>query len=58
MKSNRTGEFYQAEELRRELVPPDWTPPHVDSRGKPVKYPVKITNEIFRIRIADGTEWI
>ena len=59
VKSPRTNEFYQAEELiRRELVPPDWQPPHTDSRGKPLKYPIKNTNEIFRIRIADGTEWI
>jgi hypothetical protein len=61
IKWNQKGleSFYQADELiKRELVPPDWTPPHVDSRGKPLKYPVKHTNEIFRIRIADGSEWL
>jgi hypothetical protein len=57
VKSPKTSDFYQAEELiRRDLVPPDWKPPHVDSRGKPLKYPIKNTNEIFRIRIADGSE--
>jgi hypothetical protein len=59
VKSPKTSDFYQAEELiRRDLVPPDWKPPHVDSRGKPLKYPIKNTNEIFRIRIADGSEWL
>ena len=42
VKSPRTNEFYQAEELiRRELVPPDWQPPHTDSRGKPTQVSAK-----------------
>jgi hypothetical protein len=40
--------------IKRDLVPPDWKPPHVD--GKPVKYPLKQTNSIIRIRTADGFE--
>jgi hypothetical protein len=36
----------------------DWKPPHVDSEGKPVKYPIKYVNEIIRKRLVDGTEWI
>jgi hypothetical protein len=59
VKSKRTGDFYQADELvRRELVPGDWRPPHVDSQGKPLTYPVKNTNTIIRIRASDNTEWI
>ena len=59
MKSKRTGEYNQAEDLiKRELVPVDWKPPHVDSEGKPVKYPIKYVNEIIRKRLVDGTEWI
>lgn len=31
VKSKRTGEFNQADELiKRDMVPPDWKPPHVD----------------------------
>jgi hypothetical protein len=59
VKSKRTGEFYRAEELmRREWVPPNWQPPHQDTKGKPVKYPLKQVNEIYRKRLADGSEWI
>jgi hypothetical protein len=59
VKSKRTGDYYQAEDLiKRELVPPEWTPPHVDAKGKPIKYPIKHVNEIFRKRIADGSEWV
>jgi hypothetical protein len=59
VKSPRTGEFYQADDLiKRELVPGDWKPPHVDSEGNPVKYPIKHTNNIIRRRLADGSEWI
>ena len=59
VKSKRTGDFYQADDLiKRELVPPEWTPPHVDSKGKPLKYPIKSISEIYRIRIADGSEWL
>ena len=57
--SKRTSEFYQAKDLiKRELVPSDWTPPHVDAKGKPLKYPLKHVNEIFRKRLADGSEWL
>jgi hypothetical protein len=59
VKSKRTGDYYQAEDLiKRDLVPPEWTPPHVDAKGKPIKYPIKHVNEIFRKRIADGSEWL
>lgn len=60
-KWNQKGleSFYQVEELiKRELVPPDWTPPHVDSKGRPVKYPIKHVSEIIRKRLVDGSEWI
>ena len=31
VKSKRTGEFYQAEDLiKREFVPPDWESPYTD----------------------------
>lgn len=57
--SKRTSEFYQAKDLiKRELVPSDWTPPHVDAKGKPLKYPLKHVNEIFGKRLADGSEWL
>jgi hypothetical protein len=44
--------------MRRELVSKGWEPPHVDSRGKPLRYPIKNTNQIYRIRKGDGTEWL
>jgi hypothetical protein len=44
--------------INRELVPSDWQPPHVDKRGRPLKYPVKYVNSIIRIRTPDGNEWI
>ena len=35
LKSPRTGQYYQAEDLvKRELVPEDWKPPRTDSKGK------------------------
>jgi hypothetical protein len=59
VKSPKTGEYYQAEDLiKRELVPEGWQPPRVDSKGKPAKYPIKSVNEIIRKRLVDGTEWI
>jgi hypothetical protein len=58
VKSKRTGEYYQAEDLLRREVPENWTPPDVDKNGKPVKYPIKHVNEIIRKRLADGTEWV
>jgi len=59
VKSKRTGEFYQVDELiRREWVPADWKPPHQDAKGELVKYPLKHVNEIIRKRLADGTEWL
>jgi hypothetical protein len=58
VKSKRTGDFYQAEELiRRELVPNDWRPPHVDANSKPKTYPLKQTTALIRVRANDG-EWI
>jgi hypothetical protein len=58
VKSKRTGDFYQAEELiRRELVPNDWRPPHVDANDKPKTYPLKQTTAIIRVRANDG-EWV
>jgi hypothetical protein len=58
-KSPRTSEFYQADDLiKRELVPASWKPPRTDSKGKPVKYPIKEVSEIIRKRLPDGTEWI
>ena len=59
VKSKRTGEYYQAEDLiKRDMVDDKWEPPHVDAKGKPVKYPLKHTSEIIRKRIADGSEWL
>ena len=59
VRSKRTGEFYQADTLiKAELVPPDWLPPHLDSRGKPVKYPLKHVNSIIRLRAIDGNEYL
>ena len=30
-----TGEYYQADErVRRELVPPEWIPPHTSGAGE------------------------
>ena len=62
-KSKRTGEFFQAEDLkRREMVPADWEAPHVDeratskSKGRPLKYPLKYVNSIIRFRTAEGGE--
>jgi hypothetical protein len=55
VKSARTNEFYQADELlRREMVPSDWKSPHVDKEGKSLTYPVKHTTEIFRIKTSNG----
>ena len=52
VKSKRTGEYNQAEDLiKRELVPIDWKPPNTDSKGKPVKYPIKHVSEIIRKRL-------
>jgi hypothetical protein len=59
VKSPRTGEYYQAQDLiNRDLVAPDWKALRVDSKGKPVKYPIKEVNEIIRKRLVDGTEWL
>jgi hypothetical protein len=59
--SKRNGQFWQAEDLiKREMVPPDWQSPYTDMNDKPikVKYPVKCTKVIYRIRLKDNTEWI
>jgi hypothetical protein len=59
VKSKRTGEYNQASDLiAKEAVPQDWKPPHVDKEGKPLKYPLKSVNEIYRIRLVDGSEWL
>jgi hypothetical protein len=59
VKSKRTGDFYQADELiRRELVPNDWKAPHVDANDQPKTYPLKQTTAIIRVRANDGGEWI
>ena len=40
VKSKRTGEYYQADDLiKRELVPSDWESPYTDGKGKSVKFP-------------------
>jgi|GEM_PF-697304 hypothetical protein len=58
VKSKRTGSFYQAEDLiKRELVPEDWQP-RTKVNGTPVQYPLKTVNEIYRIRLVDGSEWL
>ena len=58
VKSPRTGEFYQADDLvSKELVPQDWEPP-TKAKGKPIKYPIIRVNEIIRKRLVDGTEWL
>ena len=61
VKSKRTGEYWQADDLiKRELVPSDWESPWTDgtSKGKSVKFPMKCTKAIYRIRLKDNTEWI
>jgi hypothetical protein len=59
VKSKRTGEYNQAEDLiKRELVPIDWKPPSTDSKGKPVKYSVITVNQIIRKRLVDESEWL
>jgi hypothetical protein len=58
-RSKRTGEYYQANELlRRDMVSSKWTPPHVDEKGEPLKYPLKYVNSIYRVRTADMSEWL
>ena len=59
VKSRRTGEYYQANELiRRDLVSKKWTPPHVNEKGEPLEYPLKYVDGIYRVRIADMSEWL
>jgi hypothetical protein len=59
VKSKKTGEYYQAEDLiKRDYVSSKWTPPHVDGEGKPLTYPLKYVNGIFRVRTADMSEWL
>jgi hypothetical protein len=56
VKSQRNGDFFQSEDLqKREVVPENWTPPRLDSKGKTVKYPFKEVNEIIRKRLVDGS---
>ena len=57
--SKRTKEYYQSSDLiKRELVSKKWTPPHVNDNGEPLEYPLKYVDGIYRIRIADGSEWL
>ena len=59
MKSKRTGEYYQAEDLiTRGMVAKTLKPPHVDEKGEPLKYPLKYVNGIYRVRTADMSEWL
>ena len=59
VKSKRTGEFFQADYLlQKDMLDKKWTPPHVDAEGKPLTYPLKYVNGIYRVPIADGTEWL
>jgi hypothetical protein len=60
VKSKNTGEYYQAEYLKEKgMVPKNWTPPHTDKEyGKPLQYPLKYVNGIYRVRLADGSEWL
>jgi hypothetical protein len=59
VKSKRTGEYYQANELiRRDMVSSKWTPPHVNEKGEPLEYPLKYVTGIYRVRIADMSEWL
>jgi hypothetical protein len=59
VKSQRDGEYFQAETLqKKELVAQSWTPPRLDGKGKPVKYPFKEVSEIIRKRLVDGSEWL
>ena len=61
-----TGDYYQADYLiQRDMVrtkpepsKPAWTPPHLDAEGKPLQYPLKYVNGIYRGRIAHGSEWL
>ena len=54
------AKFNQLDDLiKRELVPPDWESPYTDGkRANQVKFPVKCTKAIYRIRLKDETEWI
>jgi hypothetical protein len=58
VKSNWTGEYYQAEDLIKRDMASKWTPPHIDAEGKPLTYPLKYVNGIYRVRIGDGSEWL
>ena len=59
VKSKRTGEYYQAEDLiTRGMVAKTWKPPHVDEKGDPLKYPLKYVNSIYRVLTADMSEWL
>jgi hypothetical protein len=58
VKSKRTGEYYQANELIRRDMVSKWTPPHVNEKGEPLEYPLKYVTGIYRVRIADMSEWL
>jgi hypothetical protein len=44
VKSSRTGEYYQVQDLiNRQLVPDYWKAPHVDKKGRPLTYPKRMS---------------
>jgi hypothetical protein len=59
VKSKRTDEYFQAEGflIKRELVPSDRQPTHVDTKDKPLKYLIKSVIALSE-RLADGSEWL
>ena len=40
------------------MVAKKWTPPHCNDKGEPLEYPLKYVDGIYRVRIADGSEWL
>ena len=59
VRSKRTGEYYQANELiRRDLVSKKWMPPHINEKEEPLEYPLKYVTGIYRVRIPDMSEWL
>lgn len=59
VKSKRTGEYYQPEDLiKRDMAAKTWNPPHVNAKGEPLEYPLKYVTGIYRVRTADMSEWL
>jgi hypothetical protein len=46
--SKRTKEYYQANELIRDLVSKNGRRPHIDENQKPLEYPLKYVTGIYR----------